>query len=364
MGEAITFRNKVFDLCKFLLGCDLAKSVGAVIHGISAGHRNADGSMNEDWHGDYAQIAQHNGNQFHSYLFIDENLDTLNLPSIFSVKHLSKVERLLIERGHNTLLRLVDLCLKDIGNESEYVAQMLNPYFLFKEVQRDQSATSLLTDEQLLASVNAFKAGSAYTALFKSKFFDFFRSIDKRTVIGLLSAIDKEIRESLSGDISTDLEQFSRKLYSSIDNVSDALYSVALIMYAVRASLGIACQMLFIAICGGNLKVLNNENIISIKSHSNVVFKQYEILSQGIQLGVMGSDIGSILLIDCDYYNKIHLHEFGMVTVTTISFSGEMGETTKFSVATVNEELINIHSITDRIIDIGLPVMNGKKKTY
>ena len=44
-----------------------------------------------------------------------------------------------------------------------------------------------------------------------------------------------------------------------------------------------------------------------------------------------------------------------MITAMTCNFTMDMGNTTKFTFVTVNEEMIYIQSITNDIINVGLP---------
>ena len=68
--------------------------------------------------------------------------------------------------------------------------------------------------------------------------------------------------------------------------------------------------------------------------------------------------MGSILLIDCDLPHGIHIHEFGMLIAQTLNFAGEFGESAKYSVVTVDEELIHIHHLVDEVLKVGLPIIN------
>ena len=85
--------------------------------------------------------------------------------------------------------------------------------------------------------------------------------------------------------------------------------------------------------------------------------KFYKIFAQDGNFDFSGSDMGSILLIDCDLPHGRHIHEFGMLIAQTLNFAGEFGESAKYSVVTVDEELINIHHLVDEVLKAGLPIV-------
>ncbi len=351
------FRGEVFKLCKFLLNSDRAKKIGSLIYDLSVSTENVQtGIIKHNLHGDFAYLAQHSNNQFQGYLFVDDNIDTLEFPMAFKVEHLSKDERILIEQGHKTLMRFIEMCLEEINKESEMIAEAMNPYFLFKSVKCDPSADSILTDAEMHPAVKAFKEGPVYQTLINSKFEYIFKKIDKSALQALIGTTEREINMSYGEEIPSDLRDFSIRLMGQHKDITDIMLSFTILMFALKESLRIACQLLYEAICGVDLPVLNNDNIINIENQtSNMLYKEYKVLIQGILLSHTGKSVGSILLMDCDPTDKVHLHEFGMITALTQNFTRDMGETTKFTFITVNEELISIQNITNSIIKVGLP---------
>lgn len=235
----------------------------------------------------------------------------------------------------------------------------MNPYFLYKEVSVSENVSTLLSDEELIPAISAFKNGRVYKVLMDANFIKMFKKIDIDAMRGLVSILEKEINQSLGEEISKDIKDFSMKLHTKLDDITDVMFAFSVLMLALKNSLKISCHLLYRAICGIDLFVLNNDNIISIeKDVSTVVSKFYKIFAQDITLDFSGSDMGSILLIDCDLPHGIHIHEFGMLIAQTLNFAGEFGESAKYSVVTVDEELINIHHLVDEVLKDGLPIIN------
>lgn len=353
------FRSEVFKLCNSLKKNSGAKEIGALIHDLSVSVENKQtGLVKNALHGDFAYVAKHSHNQFQGYLFVDDNAETLELPASLRVEHLTEAERILIEQGHSTLKRFVNLCLEEISERSKIVAEAINPYFLFKDVSCNQLVKPLLSDDEMRHAVNAFKAGKVYKTLIDSKFEYVFRKLDKLKMSMLIGTMEKEISRCFGEDISSDLREFSIKLMgqNKYKDVTDVMLSFSMLMIALKESLGVVCQLFYEAICGVDLIILNNDNIINIESNSsNIICKLYKVLIQGMYISHIGDGIRSILLIDCDPAHGGHIHEFGMITEMTRSFTRDMGDTTKYTFATLNEEMIYIHNITKDIIKIGLP---------
>lgn len=353
------FRNELFALCKTLQKTESAQSIAELIFNLSVS--SASKNPNEkiiNTHGDFAQIAKHFNTGFHGYLFLDENFESFIKPNMFRVEHLTADERYLLERGHKTLSRFVSLCLSEIAEKSAVLAESMNPYSYYKPINVSEEATPLISDEDFCAAVSAFKSGKVYKALVSSDIAAIINTISQTNMFILIKAIEKETDQCLGEDVSKEIKDFSQRMNMKAYTVNDALFAFSLLIFALKDSLKIACQMLYRAICGTPLFVLNNENIISIeKSVDSIVCQYYKVHSQAMPRGISGNDMGSILLIDCDPQYGPHIHEFGMLVAQTINLAGEFGQSAKYSFVTVDEELVYIHHLTGEILRIGLPIV-------
>lgn len=350
------FRSEVFNLCKVLQKEKDAQQIGALIHNMSVVKSTDIGGMASNSRNDFAYLAKHSNTEFHGFLFLDDNLDTVNLPHFYKPEHMSSEERKLIERGHKTLTRFIKLCLSDIAAVSDEVANSMNPYFLYKTVNISECTTSLLTDDELLPAVVAFKNGATYKALMDANFVKLFNRIDSNSMRILVSVLEKEIGKSLGEDVSKDLKDFSMKLHSRVDNITDVMFAFSVLLLSLKMSLSLSCHILYRAICGIPLFVLNNDNIINIeKNISTVVSDFYKVFAQDIFSDFSGSEMGSILLLDCDLPGKTHVHEFGMLIAQTTNFDGEFGQSAKYSFVTINEEIIPVHRLVNEVLSVKLP---------
>lgn len=157
---SLSFRNEVFALCKKAQKNMAAKEISDTIMALKITKGNiSSGEIPRNPHGDFAQLAEHSNNQFHGYLFVDDNADKIQLPAFLSIKRLSNEERMAIEKGHKTLTRFVELCLNDMREKSPIIADAISPYFLYKSVTLNNDSISLFEDSEYDNLVKAFKSG-------------------------------------------------------------------------------------------------------------------------------------------------------------------------------------------------------------
>ena len=97
----------------------------------------------------------------------------------------------------------------------------------------------------------------------------------------------KEISKCFREDISSDLREFSIKLMekNKYEDAADVMFSFTILMIALKKSLGVICQLFYEAICGADLIVLNNDNIINIENKSSsTICNLYKVLIQGMYI--------------------------------------------------------------------------------
>jgi len=350
------FRTEIFKLCKKLQKDETSRKIGELIHEMSRVEETEVGQKITNSRNDFAYMAKNSNTEFHGFVFLDDNIGKIKMPHFFSPEHLSPEERNLFERGHKTLMRLIELCLSDIASKSNTVAAAMNPYFMYAELNLTEDTEPLLSDEELQPAVLAFKNGTVYSVLMKADFTRLFSRLDVNSMRKLVSVLETSINKSLGEDTTDDLRDFSMKLHSKLEKIEDIMFAFMILMFALMFSLKLACRLMYRAICGIDLFVLNNENIINIEKRSSTIISEfYKVLAQDIQHDFSRSEMGSILLIDCDLPSETHVHEFGMLVQQTINFAGEFGASAKYSFITVNEELIHIHRLVTEVLRIGLP---------
>lgn len=122
------FRSEVFKLCKKVQKDEIAQMIGKTIHDMSVVVEKKTGETIKDAHSDFAYLAKHSNSEFHGFLFLDGNIDKIKLPDFFKPTALLPDDRALIERGHKTLIRFIELCLSDIAHDSKNVAESMSAH--------------------------------------------------------------------------------------------------------------------------------------------------------------------------------------------------------------------------------------------
>ena len=117
-------------------------------------------------------------------------------------------------------------------------------------------------------------------------------------------------------------------------------------LIALREMLGNAIKLLYNAILGLDLIVINEDNLINIEENkSNCIYQYKTVLTQDIIFKPFCEIIKDIVLVDIDCgHSKIH--EFGVVRNLTLKFGRDEGSTTKISYCAIDEELNPIYSLT------------------
>lgn len=349
------FRAEVFKICKKIQKNDESQKVGRLINDmatISKTEGNEGPNINS--YNDFPMIAESQNTEFHGYLFLDDNIETVELPKFLNINHLSSEDRTMIERGHKTITTFIDLCLAEIREKSKVVADSLDPYFLYRNVNVAKGVRGLLSEQDLKPAVDAFKKGRAYKAFMSTNIAEVFGN-NVENMRSVVAIMEKQINHSLGKEVSPEIKEFSKKLGFKLTEVNDIMFAYCVLLVGLRESLKMSSRLLYSAIRNSNLVVLDNNNIISIETNvSTVVSRFYKIYIQRTNLNYFSGKLGSLLLIDCELSNGNRIHEFGMLVAQTVTLTGEFGPSAKYSVITVDEELIHIHHLIERILEAKL----------
>lgn len=340
----MSLRSKVFSLCKEIQKDGSYVELRDLIHNLHVAPDGLEGFGRSD----FGYVAKHGNSQFHGYLFTNENIETYRQDTAFkSLTALSPEERKIIERGHATLELLIHDCLSELIIKYPNMGKALNPYNKFKPI-RKVSEEPYLTSEQLSGCVAAFKNSPAYKALMASPISSLLSSLSEGKCITLVAMMSKELTDKSPDDISEDIRTLAMRYYHTTKTPETLLFHASCLMVALKDMLWMACQLLFSSFVGGNIIVINNDNIIRIeKNVSSAVSKYMTVLVQGIIIGPIIGVAGNILLIDCDPSPDHHIHEFGFIHEATISHTRDTGGTSKLTFKILDAHLNSLSSLTE-----------------
>ena len=352
------FRDAVFKLCKKLSTNSHAKEVRDLIHSLSLTTENCEKVsvvIKRPPHGDLAYIGSHQGIQFLGFLFADESVEEINKRGPFNATSLDDDERLIIERAHNTVSLFLNSCISKITEKYAKAAILINPYSQYRSPNLRCDAGSFLSDDDIEECVEAFQGGKIYKKIITNEALRLFDKIEPSIIHRLVSVQNKQFNDDLDS-ITNETEEYFHRLYNGSEpRPADVLMLYTIYCYALRKSLGLAVQMLYEAIMGHDMPVMNNDNIIELTDHQNsIVYEKYIILTQEVMLGFSGSSVGSIALLSCDPSDTYHIKQFGQVIAMTINLVSEFGSSSKVTMITVDEELNPIHRFTEAIMQTNL----------
>lgn len=352
------FRNEVFRLCKIIKKKEETKEIKKLIHDLSV-NTEKDNTNSVDTEiflnrSDFGYVSKHSSNQFYGYLYTDEHIE-LYKDMFPKLEPLVETEKKIIAQGHATVMALVDGCLKDLKVNYPVLYNAINPYSQYKSI-KPISEKSILHEDEVKDAISAFKDSKIYRKLFSSQIVDIFQNLPQEQMQMLLAVMDRDIIRTPSDVVPEDIRDFSLRLLQKVKDVTDVLMAESVLVLALREALVVACQLIFVALAGEDLIVLNNDNIIRIENNqSNLLYEVMTVLVEDIIIKYSTTLTGDILLIDCDPSDNYHIHEFGIIRSVTISFNNETGQTTKVSFVTVDEDMNFLHNLTDTILKIEFP---------
>jgi hypothetical protein len=354
----MNFRSEIFELCKVIQKKAETKEIKKLIHDLCV-FVEKDSSSGVDMdtfsnRSDFGYISKHSSNQFYGFLYANEHIESYRelYPRI---KRLEESEKKIIEQGHATVMALVDGCLQDVKKNYPVLYESINPYSKYKSI-KTISEKSILCEDEIQNAINAFKNSKIYMKLFSSQIVEVFSDMTQDHREMLLGVMDRDIIRTPLDVVPEDIREFSIRILHKIKDVTDVIMAEAVLVLALRESLSAACQLLFVALVGEDLIVLDNNNIINIeKKHSNTLYNIMTVLVDDILLRYSTELPGDILLIDCDPSDNYHIHEFGIIRSSTISFNNETGQTTKVSFVTLDDDMNLLHNLTDAIVKAEFP---------
>lgn len=349
----MSFRDEIFQLCKTAQKSDETKLISELIKGLSL---VKDGEEYNLGRANFNHIAKYSNNQFYGYLCANDHIEEYK--SVFpQIVPLSSEEVHILSKAHATIMMLIHGCLDDFKNNFPKLYFYLNPYWNYKPINSmHEKNSSILEKSNYQKAISAFKASELYQKLYTSNINEIFESFTDGDIQKMFAVFDHEMRNCPIGRIPESIDNFTKCLFTGYKSVPEILIAEIILIFAVRKSLGSACSLLFSALVGEDIIVLNNDNIISIdKIFSNALQKVITISCNDVFLSRATNIVGDILLIDCSPNANCHMHEFCFINSYTLNFDQEMGYTSKFTMAAIDDSLNPIYLLTDAIIKKDFP---------
>ncbi len=340
----MSFRSEVFSLCNRIKRNtetnqlqELIKSLNVYMEGQELPNRSS-----------FGYISRHSNNQFYGYLFTDENITAYKQDALFQdLIGLQEDERTILQRGQATINLVISECLGDIESIYPALVKVLNPYSRFKPI-KNITADPFLKSEDVAKVCQAFKETACYKNLINSRMSELIKKLPETQLFQLCEIMNRDIMQNPYNIVSSDIKSLALQYANNSDLPQNLLFRDACLMIALREMLRIASQLVFTALIGGDLIILNDDNIIQIeKNESNIINKFMTVLIQDVPIHNGIDIVGGVVLIDCHPNDDYYIHEFGFVKSETLSMSQDTGITTKLSFSILDESLNPIFNLTN-----------------
>lgn len=339
------FRSEIFDLCKILQSRDEFSS----LRNTMASLRFASSEGVIDLKSNVCANGINLRAEFYGLLIAFQH-GLSSFPNVEAEKiALTEKEFNSIAYGHSYISRFLEMCLSDVICQNETIGQLLSPYSFFLPVSNipDFDIDASIFDK----AVNSFKKSAVYCSLINSNALTALKQVSEEALRNLFGLMYKDILykpvDSVSNEIlSLKVREQSFKPNQQISPV-DALQLISFKLLALREMLSAAASLIYDAILGSDLVVIDENSLINIeKSSSNVAYSYKTVLIQGGILCPFNDVLNIVFLLHIDN-EKTKIHDFGRAKSYTFSFANENGDTTKLSFYVLDEDLNPIANLTN-----------------
>ena len=340
------FRGEVFDLCNTLKSMGQFNDLRNVLSSLrfSSDHTILDPKIDVCSNGILLRA------EFYGILLAFQN----KLSSFPNVEEktieLNENEYSTIAYGHCYISNFIDLCLNDIATKNKTIAKMLSPYSFFvpiKSIPKNEIDLTIFDN-----AVNAFKNSSVYRSITDSNILMAFEKVPEDVIKNLFGVLYKDIIQAPLDTVSNEIlslkvREQGFKPNQQINPV-DALQLISFKLIALREMLSIAASLMYDAMLGCDLIIIDENSLINIeKNSSNAIYSYKTVLIQGGILSPFNDILNRTLLLSIDT-GKAKIHDFGRAYSSTFSFANENGDTTKLSFCVLDEELNPISNLTNK----------------
>lgn len=345
------FRKAVFEVCKKLKDSDVFAKTRETMVNLFFESSNEDAAVKKI---DTKREIACNGRDLNCEFFgillaFEKKLSMSNLTGNFCNVELSADEYDALSLGHFVITTFVDKCLSKIYELNPSFAKALNPYSFY--VPLASNAKHYDFNESIMdEAITAFKETNIYTYLVRSNFLQALNAADEKTIMGLVQTLDREIIKTSHENPPKEIETVKIKergfRANSIPDKIDAIAILSFKIIALREMLANAVRLLYYAILGVKLNVIDENCLITIaENKSNIMYEYKTLLIQGPLFNPFTHGVKDIVLFHFEK-GDIKYHDFGYIRSITYHFDQSEGHTTKLTYCVLDEELNPIYNLT------------------
>lgn len=335
----MTYRDRIFELCKKIEKEEVAKELQLQLHHIKS---NQNGFSNKS----LLLQSVRTESDFFGVLLLNETVERKESKNslLNSIPPFNEKEKTAFFAAHSIMVKYFNSCLDTISEMPSSLKLALNPYTkytrgLYQPVNEELS--EYINFSILEEAVEAFSKTSisALVQRESAKLKKEISKIETREIIEMLAVIEREFSISGFDNVPSTIMELDRKKYVGSQKKDVALLKYFFLCYCLKESLLVSMDTIAMALKGKNMGIIDESSIINIsKEFSNIAKKGKEFLLQPSDKPL--PSVGNLCVIDYSIpkYN-VKVHEFGYCIATRYSMAGEFGETLECKLNIVNEEL-------------------------
>ena len=341
-----SFRSEIFNLCNTLSAMDQFSD----LRNTMASLRISSSETNYDPKTDVCINGIHLLSEFYGILLAFQ-YKLCSFPSVETSRiALSDNEYRNITFGHYYISHFIEMCLADIKHQNSIIGKMMSPYSFFKPIE--DIPTFSIDSSIFENAVKAYKNSTVYRSLIDSQALVAFNGVPEDTIRMLFNTLYREIIRVPTDKVPKEILSLKLREQSFLPNQRinpiDALQLTSYKLLALREMLSIAASIIYDAILGRDLIVIDENCLITVENNSsNAIYSYKTILIQGGLTCPFNDILNTVFLLNINN-NRAKIHDFGRAYSSTFSFANENGDTTKLSYFVLDEELNPISNLTNK----------------
>ena len=254
-----------------------------------------------------------------------------------------------IAYGQCYISRFIEMCLSELTSRNPIIGKMLSPYSFLKPI--DEIPDFEIDSSIFHNAVKSFQDSTVYHALTDTNVLTAFSRIPEDAIRTLFGVLYRDIIQAPMDTVSDEIFSLKAREQGFKPNQKinpvDALQLISFKLLALREMLSAAASLIYDAMLGSELVVIDENSLIDIeKNVSNVVYSFKTILVQGGIHCPFNDILNIVFLLHVDN-GKAKIHDFGRAKSSTFSFANENGDTTKLSFCVLDADLNPISNLTN-----------------
>lgn len=322
------FNHEVYELTKKISKSKIKKEYDEIIPAfyIDGGSKSV-----------YNQMTIARGHQFLSFFITEKYKDEAFEKIKMIIPLLDESERKCFGRCHSYLKYLNKELCKDLILKYKELEKVLDPYSNMLVIPEEENIEDIKDEININTLIDSFKATVAYKNIINYNEVDIGK-IPAKQFLEFFVLINKEIKElEIERSVSRDTES----IIMQINNPSNkGLIKFMFSVVSIRYMMMYMNQLIYQKFGNNQLFMIDENNLITYTNHSNLLGEGIIALTQPSTLEFL-IEPGDLILFS-GLQEKIQLCE---IEGTTLSFHKEEGNTKRYKLRNINNELNPLYKV-------------------